>query len=274
MSFKEPIRHTGIYDEPEKIVLYKMKLKKNPNLKIIEPLGNNNSFFVRHLEAEYSPIIWIVSPGASGSSLLHDNLGKDVCPYKVAKSHSYHVKWKNKNCLKSAAEGGFMWEIEEGDKVIYLYSHPLNIVLSYHKKVSHNPEHWTEGNPQYSQFLECDIEKDFIENYLYEDILNLEKHLDNWWKQNNFDLLCIKYEKLHDCQKIIRKFLEGPTRLVKGGNRKIDLKLPPKRKRRTNWTKSAYKELLLKTYTSVIEKYEQKPDYELFLKGGRNIDDI
>jgi hypothetical protein len=244
----------------------------------VEPLGHVEHFFVKPL-AEYSPTIWIVSPGASGSSLLHDNLGKDVCPYKVAKSHSYHVKWKNKNCLKSAVEGGFMWEIEEGDKVIYLYSHPLNIVLSHFRTISGAKNHsgrdeWREGDQMWVEFLECDIEKDFIENYLYEDILNLEKHLDNWWKQNNFDLLCIKYEKLHDCQKIIRKFLEGPTRPVKGGNRKIDLKLPPKRKRRTNWTKSEYKELLLKTYAPVVNKYEQKPDYELFLKGGRSIDDI
>ena len=274
MTFKSPVKHTDAYAEGKKAALYKAAIKKNPAFKVIEPLGNNNSFFTRHIEAEYSPLIWIVSPGASGSSLLYDNLEKDVCPYNVAKSHSHHIKWKGKECLKGAVEGGFMWEIEENDKVIYLYSHPLNIVLSYHKKISHSPKDWSEGNPQYSQFLECNINKDFFKSYLHEDILNLEKHLDNWWKQNNFDLLCIKYEKMYDCQDIIRKFLEGPMRPVKGGNRKIDLKLPPKRKRKTNWTKTLHKKQLLTTYASVIDKYEQKPDYELFLRGGRNINDI
>ena len=274
MTFKEPVRHSNPINSEEELILYKTHLKNNPQFKVIQPLGNNNQFFYRPADLEYCPMVWVVSPGGSGSSLLYDNLRKDVCPYNVIKSHSYYTKWNQKDCIKGAVEGGFMWEIEEGDKVIYLYSHPLDILLSYHKKISNDPSSWKGGMPQYCQFLECDIEKDFFENYLYEDLMKLEKHFDNWWRQNNFDLLCVKYEKLHDCQDIIIKFIEGPTKPVKGGNRKINLKLPPKKPRKTDWTKNLHKEQLLKTYASIIDKYEQRPDYELFLKGGRSLDDI
>lgn len=271
---KKPIVHANSISDAMSLLQQKLVFLKTPRFKVIEALGNDGSFLVKPSDAEYFPTCWVVSPGCSGSSLLYDNMGPDACPYPVLKSHSYHTKWHGRDCIKGSVEGGFMWEIEEGDKIIYLYSHPLNIVLGYYKKVDGAPLDWERGNPQYSQYLECDVEKDFFENYLHEDILNLEKHLDKWWKLNNFDLLCVKYEKLYDCQDIIRKFLEGPTHVAKGGNREINIKLPPYKERETNWTLHPDRELLLKTYASVIEKYEQKPDYQLFLKEGRSIDDI
>ena len=251
--------------EFESFLKIKRELQQEERYRIVEPLGRNNVLFVKDAEAEYDPTVWIVSPGASGSSLLFDNLIK-VCPYPTLKSHSYPVMWNTKNCIKAGVDGGFMWEIEENDKVIYLYSHPLNILVSTCTKINGFPSAWPGGHPYYAQFLECNIEKDFFETYLDEDILNLERHLDSWWKKKDFDLLCVKYEKLYDHQQIIREFIEGPTHLVKGGNMKIPLKLPPRKDRKHDWKKHPNKKQLLQTYASVIEKFEQRPDYELFLR--------
>jgi len=267
MKPKTPIRYEPpLYLNPVETIKQKLHLLQQGRLRVIEPLGNSNSFLLKNPAADYDPTVWIVSPGASGSSLLYRNLSKKVCPYPVLKSHSYPAIWKGKDCIKAAVEGGFMWEIEKNDKVVYLYSHPLNILASYCTKLSDKPEDWRRGNQQYGQFLECDLSKDFFEVYLDEDILRLEKHLDEWWKKKNFDLLCIKYENLYECQQIIREFIEGPTYLVKGGNREIPLVLPPKRDRKHDWRKQPNKIKLMQTYASVIEKFEQKPAFELFLK--------
>ena len=255
---------------PQETLKRKLYFQQKESVRVIEPLGNNNSFFIKYRTAEYAPTVWVVSPGGSGSSLLYDNLNREfeTCPYPVFKSHSYHTVWKGKDCIKAAAHGGYMWEIEKDDKVIYLYGHPLNILLSFYHKIYEDDTKlaWCRGNPHYVEFLECDIEKDFFEVYLDEDILGLERHLDKWWKKKDFDLLCVKYENLHDTQNIIRKFIEGPTQLTKGGNHEVPLKLPPKRERKTDWRKNPHKEQLLQTYASVIEKFEQKPPYELFAK--------
>jgi len=42
--------------------------------------------------------------------------------------------------------------------------------------------------------------------------------------------------------------------------------LPPYRPRNTDWQKHSQREQLLKTYGTLVEKFKQKPDYELFLK--------
>jgi|TARA_R110000824_G_scaffold64926_1_gene169455 hypothetical protein len=265
----KPVAHTIILEE-EQIFVKKTALKRNPLVRVIEPEGaKGRNFYVKPSDPNvYFPTIWIVSPGNSGSSLLHDNLKKSY-DYHVYKSHSYHIKWKNMNCLRSTTSGQFMWEIEPQDKVIYLYSHPLNILISYHNKISTNPEHWYKGNPAYVDFLECDIEQDFNENYLYKDILNLERHFDKWWRQNDFDTLCIKYENLYDCQKIIQDFIGAPQAIsgeIFLHHRKRDIELPPKRSRKTDWTKDPHKDQLIETYASIVEKFNNKPDYELFLK--------
>ena len=49
-------------------------------------------------------------------------------------------------------------------------------------------------------------------------------------------------------------------------HRKRDIELPPKRSRKTDWTKDPHKDQLIETYASIVEKFNNKPDYELFLK--------
>tara|TARA_Y100000034_G_C6835603_1_gene377557 strand:- start:193 stop:978 length:786 start_codon:yes stop_codon:yes gene_type:complete len=252
----QPVCHAKEWETWIGIITSKYERMQDPATRVVVPLGHVEHFFVKPL-AEYSPTIWIVSPGNSGSSLLHDYLG--TCYYyPTMKSHSYHLKWQNKNCLKGIVEGGFLWEIEPQDKIIYLYSHPLNILFSFYQKINKEYEGWAGGNPHYVEYLECDTDEDFNDNYLYKDVLNLEKHLDKWWRQNDFDCLCIKYESLYDCQSVIEEFI--------GGVRKNESKLPPYRPRNTDWQKHSQREQLLKTYGTLVEKFKQKPDYELFLK--------
>ena len=270
MTSKESVEQGIKFQNKEYVMLLKLKALRNPCVKVVQPLGNVENFIMKAYIEKYDPStkstflttnpnIFIVSPGASGSSLLYEAIGdleKDNSA--VSKSHSYDVMWKGHDCIKSLTTGGFMWEIEPDDKVIYLYAHPLNILMSLCKKINSSPEDWSGGNPHYVEFLECDIEEDFSDNYLHKDILNLERHLDKWWRQKNFNLLCMKYEKIHEYVDVLGEFL---------GN---DLELPEPRKRMTDWTKSPDREKMLETYASLVEKYEHKPDYELFLKKAKN----
>tara|TARA_Y100000034_G_C6772921_1_gene344910 strand:+ start:69 stop:863 length:795 start_codon:yes stop_codon:yes gene_type:complete len=243
----------------------KRKLARDPKIRIVEPLGNSNTFMTKPIDFDdpRSSTVWVVSPGNSGSSLLHDSLRKSSS-YTTFKSHSFPIKWKSKSCIKGTCHGGHLWEIEESDKIIYLYSHPLNIVLSFCEKININYEDWAHGNPHYVEFLECDTDEDFNDNYLFKDVLNLERHLDKWWRQNDFDILCVKYEKLYECQDIIEKFIGNSTE-------ENHLNLPPYRSRKTDWEKHPNKGQLLQTYASVIEKFEQKPDYEFFQRRTNDI---
>jgi|ETNvirnome_2_300_1030623.scaffolds.fasta_scaffold00162_30 hypothetical protein len=287
MSDKTPYSQATYTKDLVEVVRAREKLRQDPAFRVLEPLGNRNIYIAkRQLRRRFSappwapgtlphdkdflyqPTVWIVSPGHSGSSLLHEKLGQACMAaqlsasgskYPVLKSHSHCFKWKGKNCLMTSEEGGFMWEIEEDDKVIYLYSHPLNILLSFVQKMKAGPAQWLTGNNHYLELL-CDTSEDFLENYLYKDILGLERHLDCWWKQRGIDTLCIKYEKLFQHADDIRNFIKGR------GEGEINFELPPWRKRKTDWTKDTNKEQLLETYASVIKKYEQKPDCELFLR--------
>ena len=226
------------------------------NARIYEPLGNSESYILRPTDPSLvTPMVWLVSPGCSGSSFLFKNLPPSD-NYIIMKSHSYPLIWHGKSCIKSSTIGGFMWNFEFQDKILYIYSHPLNILLGFHKKVNHNYITWKYGDPHYVDWLECDTEIDFNENYLSKDILNLEKHLDKWWRPQGISCLCIKYEKMFDHQKVIKEFL--------GLNSNEDFNLGEQKPRKTDWRLSPHKDQLLETYSSVIKKFEEKPDYEIF----------
>jgi len=224
--------------------------------RLYEPLGNTNTYILRPLESSaISPIIWLVSPGCSGTSFLYKNIPSSE-NYAIMKSHSYPLIWNTKSCIKSSTMGGYMWNFEHKDRILYIYSHPLNILLGFHKKVNDSYNTWKYGDPHYVDWLECDTEIDFNENYLNKDILNLEKHLDKWWRPQGVSCLCIKYEKMFEHQTLIGHFL--------GLDSDEEFNLGEQKPRKTDWRLSPHKDQLLKTYSSVIEKFEEKPDYQIF----------
>ena len=149
-----------------------------------------------------------------------------------------------------------MWEIGPKDKVVYLYAHPMNILLGFHKKINTNYDTLANGNPHYAWYLECDVGIDFNDNFIHQDVLNLEKHLDRWWRPNQMNVMCVKYEKLFENEERLYDFLETPP------NERISFGeyIP----RSTDWTASPHHEQLKKTYETLIKKYEEKPDYEIF----------
>ena len=260
----KPYTQSHVLANTDELLQHKERLKQHPNIRIIEPLGSLSSIFIsKPYPIDYFPTVWIISPGGSGTSLLHSNLAP-VVPYPTLKSHSNYFKWDHKSCIMSANEGGYMWEIEKNDKIIYLYAHPLNILLSFHKKIELTPDSWSSGKYHYIELL-CETNEEFMDHYLYKDVLNLERHIDGWWHQRDFDILCIKYEHIYEHLDDIAAFVKGK------GHHEINFRLPLKRERSTDWRTHPQKELLLKTYASVIEKYEQRPEYELFLGENKNV---
>tara|TARA_Y100001937_G_scaffold125917_1_gene193854 strand:+ start:248 stop:1072 length:825 start_codon:yes stop_codon:yes gene_type:complete len=241
------------------IVRWKYACYENPDVLTFKPiagespmisLAKNHELFKRNTR-----FIWVVSPGASASSFVLDKISEHENRYGL-KSHSLPTKYAGKPAIKHSVSGGNMWEVAENDKVLYIYSHPMDILLSFHRKINQNYDSWEKGNPHYAQFLECDVSLDFNKNYLYKDLLKLEQHLDRWWRPNQMNSLCIKYEKLFENEALINQFLEVPeSEYISFGE------FTP---RITNWENSNNKEQLKKTYKNLINKYENKPDYEIF----------
>lgn len=211
------------------------------------------------------PRLWIVSPGCSASSMVFTALldayaqPQEYSQTQVSfirKSHAHYTGSTGQSFIKSDIHGLSMVPIGSRDKVIYIYSHPLNILIGFGNKQLNDPGSWEGGDPHYINYLECDITESFWDNYLYKDILNLERHLDGWWRPHDFNLFCVKYESLHESTPLLNSFLN------EGEDFRCSLALPPYRRRSTDWAQHPDKERMLATYAPLITKFQEKPPYE------------
>tara|TARA_Y100001963_G_scaffold151000_1_gene233090 strand:- start:305 stop:1105 length:801 start_codon:yes stop_codon:yes gene_type:complete len=237
----------------------KYQIIQNPNYTYIEPLGRPPGVgYGIPSTSKYFPLVYVVSPGASGSSCLYKALeATQNKKFPIIKSHSYPTKWRGRNCLKYCVKGGRMWELKPLDKIIYLFAHPLSIVNSFYVKISADREAWSEGTPHYVDYLECDVEESFLNMFMDKDVLQLGKHLRKWWRPQSADIMCIKYEKLFDYKDEIENFISA-------GRVEYTFTLPPWRKRNTHWKNNPEAPKLVQTYAPLVEEYEKKPDYEIF----------
>ena len=231
----------------------KIKYLQNPAARVIDPLNDTGAFVTKSRESPRG-VVYVASPGCSGSSFLYDAIGLAPSRGAILKTHSFWTMFSGVPCIKSTTVGGNMWQIAPDDKVVYVYAHPMNVLLGCYRKIDEDyTRNWINGNPHWSAWLEADLDQDFYDTWLSKDVLNLERHLDKWWKhQDKFNILCLKYESLFEHEDVINNFLGFP------------ISLPTKKERNTDWLNSPYKEAMSKTYASLIEKYEQRPDYEIF----------
>jgi len=192
------------------------------------------------------PII-IASMGRAGSTLMMDTISKKI-------KYNGFVLFENKKIKqnldfkdhKNIVEGVYKTHdlsnnIDENFKCIYLFSNPMNSVISAHK-YTNLEVHYKNLSGDWSLRNEW---------HLY-DSLKLEQNFDSYYKKQNFDLITVRYETLYNNIDIIENFLG------------LKLTFPSKIERRTNWKNHKFSEELLKTYGNLWRKIKNADDIKVW----------
>ncbi|MFW6219244.1 MAG: hypothetical protein ACOC33_00120 [bacterium] len=138
-------------------------------------------------------------------------------------------------------------------KCIYLFADPYEIVLSnYDKYLDGKKRNKTNGLNTHFYHLNGDYNK--VDLMLKEDVMNLEKNFDSWYKKNSYPVLTIRYKKMWDNIDKINEYLG--TSIV----------LPEYKKRKDYWKLLSENEINVfkETYRKLYEKIENAEDIKLW----------
>jgi hypothetical protein len=91
-----------------------------------------------------------------------------------------------------------------------------------------------------------------------EDVLLLESHFDSWMRTQNFEFASVRYENLYDAE-----VLAGLGQFLG-----VELKLPPHKKRTTDWSAHKMRDQLQKTYASLARKIQAAPAFKVWQPAG------
>jgi hypothetical protein len=208
---------------------------------------------IRPFYINKSPIV-IAGLGRCGTTLLTRSLvhtlkgknyfidelkGSEFRSGTVFKTHDYPV----------------FGDVKVYPKVIFMFGNPLDTIVSTIRVINE----W--GHKHYSHLHS----KKFVpnESLIYEDGLNLERLFDEWYKPQKFSFLSIRYESIYEkeSQKLLSRYLD------------YKIKMLPYKERKSNWSNHPQKEILLKTYGSLLEKINNAENCKLWdaVKEGDNV---
>tara|TARA_A100001011_G_C14132743_1_gene766173 strand:+ start:212 stop:850 length:639 start_codon:yes stop_codon:yes gene_type:complete len=195
----------------------------------------------------------ISSLGRCGSTLLTEAIHKEVwgysCPKEhVSDTHEFIVSQEN---VPSNFAGGKVYkthirpvDFPSSCKVIFTFGDPVNIIVSLMQKSNENYQ-W---GWQHFQNLGAAEEWENREDIIEKDILKLENMFDEYYKEQNFDLMCLKYEDFWEprIEEDISDFLG------------FKFKMPERKNRHAHQLKEFLVddslEILEKTYSSLSRK--------------------
>jgi len=134
-------------------------------------------------------------------------------------------------------------------RAVFIFGDPVAAVLSTRK------HRYTEQH-----FRNCganDLSPETTDIFV-NDALNYEYMFDAWMGRQNFDLICVRYEELHDNIEAITAFFGR------------HLYIPPRRPRRTRpELESADAQRIAATYARLIEKVNKAPDVAVYRAAGQ-----
>lgn len=179
------------------------------------------------------PLI-IAGLGRCGTSLMYFGLRQQGLG-----DGSMIVKWedadfKNGNIYKTHAPAPE--DLPENAKVIFMFGNPMNSVLSVQSKFS------GEFLEHHYRNLWADVSEH--DKIFEKDTLKLEENFDSWYKEQNFQMMTLKYETMFNHLDEIREFIGW------------DAGFPPKRSRSTNYDNHPKKGQLDATYKSLSDKID------------------
>jgi len=165
---------------------------------------------------------------------------------------------------------------DEGDKAVYIFSDPVDAVISFFRRRSEGQnktmrglgtpvKDWVVGHCKNigGDYMRMDKDWD-LSDYLEqgEDLLKLESHFDNWLSAKClYPVLLVKYEKMWENLEVIHNFMERPDAVSD---------FPKKRTRGSSLGDLSFKDRrsILKMYGPLKEKIFLAPDI-IFKKAER-----
>lgn len=191
----------------------------------------------------------VASMGRSGSTALYNSIAKTVgyssrnirfvkrlddCDYEKGKIYKTH-DFPPDNAPDHA-------------KFIWTFADPYEVMLSVINQ---------ESNDDFSikqHFYNLRANYNFYHNVYYADVMRLEEHFDQWYREHSFDLLTVKYHSIWNRERDISRFIG------------ISFNLPPffPRQERINKIDEHKRELLGNTYKDLYEKVERAEDIKIW----------
>jgi len=132
--------------------------------------------------------------------------------------------------------------IPDNAKVIYLFTNPMDCIVSAHKYTN-----------MQQHYIHLGGDWDNHEKWLEQDTLRLEKNFDAWYRPQRFELMTLRYETMFDYIDEIKGFCQA------------QLNFPPRRERRVDWSQHESAAKLLDTYRGLDEKVANAKDMMLWM---------
>lgn len=185
----------------------------------------------------------ISSLGRCGSTLLFENLDKFVF-----KSFLRDIKYTPNEAIIKTHDYPPN-NLPYYCKCIFLFGNPYDIVTTSYKKIITQEE----GEQHFLNF-HVDSSKEYQEQILNKDVLQLEKLFDAWYQKQNYPLLTLRYETMWDHIDDIRKYVDDST-----------FDLPPKRERKVyKECENMDVESMKQTYLSLYNKIQNAEDFKIW----------
>lgn len=210
------------------------------------------------------PLI-VNSYGRSGSTVLT----KSVVKSSISASNKTLKNLTNRAISESAwnlnelkLESGIVYKSHDyppsnyatgNIKMIYTFADPVNVVLSLLRLFEEKGENWIK---QHYEHLGVSYINSF-DQIIYEDQLQLERHLNSWLNESRIQIAFVRYETMWEYQDEISDYLG------------FSLDLPTYRERKANKTKESKKiEYIKETYYGLQKKISRLDSF--FIKNGSN----
>jgi hypothetical protein len=191
--------------------------------------------------------IQVTSFGGTGTTMLYHFLER--CGADVPKDSHDWIPWKHQRVPPSNSE------VPRGFRALYLFSNPMNAVLSVFRR---DYQHWhverIGGN------VDAWDESWVLDDYLAQedDIFRLADHFHNWTSANrDYPIMLLRFGALWDHLPEVFAFLGLPSSHM--------TEFPEKEKRRSDWTDEPpqTQSHLEQMYGALSEEIERAPNIEI-----------
>lgn len=192
--------------------------------------------------------IIVGSLGRSGSTALYQSIGQTI---------KYSLTDFQSNLNSCQYNKGYVYKTHdfppdnppEHTKFIWTFSDPYEIVLSVLNQENEKGMQWIKNH-----FDHLNGEFSRYDDILDYDAFHLEEHFDKWYKQQDFDLLTIKYRDIWKKQRQLSRFV--------GNN--VDLPIFSDREDRFSKLDKDKKKRIKNTYGELHSKVNRADNFKIW----------
>lgn len=225
-----------------------------PNSEIAKNIKRNIYTHITPIETT----MIVASYGRSGSTMLFNNLIDSATNKRVPKWLKAGAKGKGRDLDTIKIKPGLIYPthhyppkrtLPEKARVIYIFADPVEVILSLLHLV-HTGKWSQETFLNHCKNLQVSFQDiKSVDELVYEDKLNLEKHFDAWLAESRFPIAFVKYEHLWEHEENISSFVG------------FNVSLPPRKERSEKKVNDATMAQLRETYDSLRRKVNDCEDF-------------